>query len=91
MKYQTKSLSYANLHPGTFPTMFRPSTKLTYFDSSDPDVKKLPDLSPEAKISEHDNDQIAFFARKIVNGTLDYLIINVFGSGANLPVRIPFF
>jgi hypothetical protein len=67
--------------------MFRPSTKFTYYDSDDPDGTNLPDLSPEAKISEHDHDQISFFARQVLNGTLDYLIINVFGSGANLPVN----
>ena len=70
---------------GKFPTMFQPSSTFTYQDSDTSDGN-LPDVSPEAKISEHDQRQIAFFARKVLNGTLDYLIINVFGSGANLPV-----
>lgn len=83
----TKLLMNTELQTGTFPTMFHPSTELTYDDSSTSDGKTLPDLSPEARISEHDHDQIAFFSRQVLNGTLDYLIINVFGAGANLPVR----
>ncbi len=77
--------------------MFQPGSAFTYkssnfYDESDyystgaPPTVVLPDLSPEAKISEHDRSQIAFFAQKALNGSLDYLIINVFGSGANLPV-----
>ncbi len=66
--------------------MFRPSTRFTYNDTSDSDGKLIPDLSPEAKISEHDINEIAFFSRKVLNNSLDYLIINVYGSGANLPV-----
>jgi hypothetical protein len=75
------------LQTGTFPTMFRPSTRFSYEDPNDYDGKLIPDLSPEAKISDHDVSEIAFFARQIMNRSLDYLIINVYGSGANLPVR----
>jgi hypothetical protein len=66
--------------------MYRPSTKFNYIDADDSDGKLIPELSPEAKISDHDVGEISFFARKVINGSLDYLIINVYGSGANLPV-----
>ena len=66
--------------------MFQPSTAFTY-QNSIANQGKLPDLSPEARISDQDQQNIAFFAQQVLNGTLDYLLINVFGSGANLPVR----
>lgn len=70
---------------GRFPTMHQPSSTISYQDER-ANFQYLPDLSPEVKISHQDQRQIAFFARKVLNGSLDYLIINVFGSGANLPV-----
>ena len=70
---------------GRFPTMHQPSSTISYQDDR-ANFHYLPDLSPEVKISHQDQRQIAFFARKVINGSLDYLIINVFGSGANLPV-----
>jgi len=71
---------------GKFPTMFQPSTAFTY-ENTVANAGKLPDLSPAAKISFQDTQNLAFFAQQVFNGTLDYLIINVFGSGSNLPVR----
>ena len=65
--------------------MFQPSTAFTY-QNSIANQGKLPDLSPEARISDEDQQNIAFFAQQVLNGTLGYLIINVYGSGANLPV-----
>ena len=65
--------------------MFQPSTAFTY-QNSIANKGKLPDLSPEARISDQDQQNLAFFAKQVLNGTLGYLIINVYGSGANLPV-----
>jgi hypothetical protein len=70
---------------GRFPTMHQPSSTFTYEDQR-ANSDYLPDLSPEVQISHQEQRQIAFFVRKVLNGSLDYLIINVYGSGANLPV-----
>lgn len=70
---------------GKFPTMHQPSTTFSYEDVRANEAY-LPDLSPEVMISYQDQAMIALFARKVLNNSLDYLIINVFGSGANLPV-----
>ena len=43
-------------------------------------------MSPEAKIADEDQKSLITLAKQVLNGTLDYLIINVFGAGANLPV-----
>ena len=65
--------------------MFQPSNKFDY-KTTVQTKSMLPDLSPEAKISDQDQANLAALARQVLNGTLDYLIINIFGSGANLPV-----
>jgi hypothetical protein len=70
---------------GKFPTMFQPSTEFSFSNTIQTD-KNLPDMSPEAKISNQDQKELATLANRVLNGTLDYLIINVIGSGANLPV-----
>ena len=65
--------------------MFQPSTKFS-FDNIIQHGGNFPDMSPEAKIADEDTKNLITLAKRVLNGTLDYLIINVFGAGANLPV-----
>ena len=81
MHFQAKHKTPA----GKFPTMFQPSTKFS-FNNIIQHGGNYPDMSPEAKIADEDTKNLITLAKRVLNGTLDYLIINVFGAGANLPV-----
>jgi hypothetical protein len=70
--------------------MFQPSTQFS-FNNIIQTKKLLPDTSPEAKISEQDHKKLRKLVMQVINRTMDYLIINVQGSGANLPVRTALF